>query len=112
MNKKFEERFLFFLAKANSASCSTFSGASIISKRRELLPEVSADGWFHIPARGDHSKAKWPQPTPGAYNYYHASSQDFIDSILEDRDPVPNLDWGLISYQSGQRYDMTTRLDY
>lgn len=96
--------------------------ASIISKRRELLPEVAADGWFHIPARGDHSKAKWPQPTPGAFNYYTASTQDFIDSILEDRDPIPNIAWGLHitemmagaveSYTSGKRYEMTTTLRY
>jgi predicted dehydrogenase len=96
--------------------------ASIISQRRDLLPNVDADGWFHIPARGDRAKAKWPQPTPGAFNYYTASTQDFIESILQDRAPVPNLDWGLHitemmagaveSYTSGKRYEMTTTLDY
>ena len=86
------------------------------------MPDVSADGWYHIPLRGDHSKAKWPQPTPGAFNYYHQSSQHLIDCILEDRDPIVNVEWGLhitemmagavISAESGQRYDMTTTVDY
>ena len=38
--------------------------ASIISSKKELLPQVDADGWYHIPRRGDASQAKWPQPTP------------------------------------------------
>ena len=42
--------------------------ASIVSTRRELLPEVDEEGWYHVPVRGDTSKAKWPQPTPGAFN--------------------------------------------
>ena len=71
--------------------------ASIISTKRHLLPQVDTDGWFHIPLRGDVSKAKWPQPVPGGFNYYHASTQEFIDSILEDRDPFPNVEWGLPS---------------
>ena len=96
--------------------------ASIISTRKDLLPDVSADDWYHIPTRGDRSKARWPQPTPGAFNYYHQSSQHLIDCILEDRDPIVNVAWGLhitemmagavISAESGQRYDMTTTLEY
>lgn len=96
--------------------------ASIISRRKDLLPQVDADGWFHIPERGDSSKAKWPQPTPGAFNYYHQSTQHLIDCILEDREPVPDVDWGLHvtemltgaveSFDSGQRYTMTTQLEY
>jgi predicted dehydrogenase len=95
--------------------------ASIISRRRDLLPEVDAEGWYRIPLRGDLSRARWPQPTPGAYNYYHASTQEFIDAILQDRDPLPGLDWGLHitemmcgaveSYSTGTRYTMTTTLD-
>lgn len=95
--------------------------ASIISRRTDLLPEVDGDGWFHIPVRGDHSKAKWPQPTPGSFNYYHQSSQHFIDCILEGRDPLVNVEWGLhitemmagalISNETGQRYDMTTTIE-
>jgi predicted dehydrogenase len=96
--------------------------ASIISKRADLLPQVDADGWFHIPVRGDIRRAKWPQPTPGAFNYYHQSTQHLIDCILEDRPPVVNVDWGLHitemmagaveSYATGQRYRMTTLLDW
>ena len=95
--------------------------ASIISSRRDLLPHVSDDGWYHIPPRGDGSKAKWPQPTPGAFNYYHQSSQHLIDCILEDREPLVGIDWGLHitemmagaleSSRTGERYDMTTTVD-
>ncbi len=95
--------------------------ASIISTKKDLLPHVDADGWYHIPRRGDQSKAKFPQPTPGAFNYYHESSQHFIDCILEDREPIPNVDWGLhitemivgalISSETGQRYEMTTTVE-
>ena len=96
--------------------------ASIISSNQELLPQVEADGWYHIHSRGDASKAKWPQPTPGDFNYYHQSTQHFIDCILEDREPVVNVDWGLHitemmfgaleSARTGQKYEMTTTLDY
>jgi predicted dehydrogenase len=96
--------------------------ASIISSRKELLPHVSQDGWWHIPLRGDLSKAKWPQPTPGAFNYYHASTQHLIDCIIDEREPIPNVDWGLHitemmvgtleSAKSGRKYEMTTTLDY
>jgi predicted dehydrogenase len=96
--------------------------ASIISRRAELLPHVGADGWFHIPLRGDPGRAKWPQPTPGAFNYYHQSTQHLIDCILEDREPIVGVDWGLHitemmvgaaeSAATGQRYEMTTTLDY
>ncbi|HHE73273.1 MAG TPA: Gfo/Idh/MocA family oxidoreductase [Chloroflexi bacterium] len=95
--------------------------ASIISKHKDLLPAIDADGWYHIPLRGDLSRAKWPQPTPGAFNYYHASTQHFIDCILEDRDPMLNVDWGLhitemmvgaaVSAKSGCQYEMTTSVD-
>lgn len=96
--------------------------ASVISTRQELLPGVDDDGWFHIPRRGDFSKAKWPQPVPGAFNYYHESAQHLIDCIVEDKEPLPNIDWGLHitemmygalqSSQSGELYHMTTSIDY
>lgn len=96
--------------------------ASIISTRKDLLPHVDDDGWYHIPLRGDRSKAKWPQPVPGAFNYYHASTQHLVDCILEDREPLVNVDWGLHitemmvgtleSSRTGQKYLMTTTLDY
>ena len=95
--------------------------ASIITHRKDLLPHTDADGWYHLPLRGDQAKAKWPQPTPGAFNYYHASTQHFIDCILEDRDPLVNVEWGLHitemmagaveSSRTGQRYEMTTSLN-
>lgn len=94
--------------------------ASIISTRKKLLPHVDDDGWYHIPNRGDASKAKWPQPTPGAFNYYHQSSQHLIDCILEDREPVVGVDWGLHitemmagaleSSRTGEQYELTTTL--
>jgi predicted dehydrogenase len=93
---------------------------SIISKRRDLLPKIDADGWFRLPLRG-HGKAKWPQPLPGAFNYYHESTRHLIDCILQDRDPLVNIDWGLHitemmagaveSYTTGKRYEMTTTLE-
>ena len=94
--------------------------ASIVSNRRDLLPGVDAEGWYHIPATGDASKAQWPKPTPGAFNYYQASTQHLIDCILEDRDPIVNVEWGrhitemmvgaLESAHTGMRYTMTTTL--
>jgi len=96
--------------------------ASVISTRKELLPEVEEDGWFHIRGRGDGSKAKWPQPTPGAFNYYHESSKHLIECIVEDKEPIVGIDWGLHitemmagaieSSRTGKRYDMATTLDY
>jgi predicted dehydrogenase len=96
--------------------------ASIISSRQELLPQVDADGWYHISVRGDRSRAKWPQPTPGAFNYYHASTQHLIDCIQKDREPIPNVEWGLHitemmagtleSSRTGRKYEMTTTLDH
>jgi predicted dehydrogenase len=95
--------------------------ASIISKRTDLLPRVDADGCYHIPPRGDGSKAKWPQPIPGAFNYYEESTRHLIDCILQDREPLVNVDWGLHitemmagaveSSTTGQKYTMTTALD-
>ena len=96
--------------------------ASIISTQKDLLPNVDDDGWFHIPLRGDRSKAKWPQPVPGAFNYYHQSSHHLVDCILEDKEPLVNVDWGLHitemmygalkSSETGELYEMTTTLDY
>ncbi len=95
--------------------------ASIISSKKELLPSIDEDGWYHIPLRGDRSKAKWPQPTPGEFNYYHESSKHLIDCILEDKEPMINVDWGLHitemmaaaveSSRSGRRYEMTTTIN-
>ena len=95
--------------------------ASIISKHTEMLPRVEADGWYHLYPKGDVSKAKWPQPAPGGFNYYHELTRHFIDCILKDRDPLVNVEWGLhitemmagavISAESGSAYEMTTTID-
>ena len=93
-----------------------------LSPIKRLLPHIDDDGWYHIPLRGDQSKAKWPQPTPGSFNYYHQSSQHMIDCILKIVEPIPNVDWGLHitemmyaaleSSRTGVKYEMTTTLDY
>jgi predicted dehydrogenase len=95
--------------------------ASVISKNRELLPHVDADGWYHIERQGDMSKAVWPKPLPGGFNYYHASTQHIIDCILNDCDPVVNVEWGLHitemmcgaieSSRTGKRYELTSTLE-
>lgn len=92
--------------------------ASFISDHRELLPSTDDEGWYHIPARGDASKAQWPKPTPGAFNYYAESTRELIAAIVEDRDPVLNVEWGrhitemmygaLEASRTGRRYEMTS----
>jgi len=94
--------------------------ASIITSRKELLPEVAEDGWYHIHPRPTTGPSKWPQPAKGGFNYYHESSMHLIECILEDREPVVNIDWGLHitemmvgaveSSRTGRRYEMTTTL--
>ena len=96
--------------------------ASIISKHKSLLPKVDADGWYHYCAPPAKGPGKWPQPAPGGFNYYHESTRHLVECILENREPVVNVDWGLHitemmagaveSYTTGKRYDMTTTLDY
>jgi len=91
---------------------------SIISAKKDLLPSSDADGWYHVPLTGDQSKAKWPKPTPGSFNYYHESAKHLIQCIREDQDPLPNVEWGrhitemmygaFESYNTGRRYEMTT----
>lgn len=95
--------------------------ASIISTKRELLPNVSPDGWYHIPTRAT-APAPWPQPAPGSFNYYHESAQHFIDCIIQEKDPVVNVEWGvhinemmygaLESARTGQRYELTTTVEW
>lgn len=102
--------------------CGAGYEASIISTRKELLPEVAKDGWYHIPVRGDHTQVKWPQPAPGSFNYYHESTSHFIDCIRTGRDPVVNVEWGLHitemmhgaieSSRTGTRYEMVTTVDW
>src|SRR5262249_2640664 len=68
--------------------------ASPSRTREDRLPRVEADGWDHMPLRGDQSKAQWPKPTPGDFNYYHASTEHFITCILEDHEPLLTVEWG------------------
>ena len=94
--------------------------ASLFTTHKDKLPSVDADGWFRIPHAGDRSKAVWPKPPPGGFNYYHESSRHLIDCILEDRDPVVNVEFGrhvtemmtgaIVSARTGQRYEMTTTI--
>jgi predicted dehydrogenase len=96
--------------------------ASVISRHRHLLPQVDEDGWYHLPNTVDWSKAKWPIPPKDAFNYYHASTDHLLDCILNNQEPVPNVDWGahvtemmygaMESARTGRRYDMTTTLDW
>jgi predicted dehydrogenase len=94
--------------------------ASIISTRRDLLPQTDAEGWYHIPAVKQDKPYVWPKP--GAFNYYHESSKHLIDCIQQDRDPIINVEWGrhitemltgaVESAQSGRRYEMKSTLEY
>jgi predicted dehydrogenase len=96
--------------------------ASLISTKKDLLPRIDKDGWYHIAMRGDPHRAVWPQPVPGGFNYYHESSKHFVECIIEDRDPVVGIDWGLHitemmcgaiqSARSGKRYEMTTTVKW
>lgn len=94
--------------------------ASIISKHRHLLPDVAADGWYHVPETVDWSRSKWPIPPPDAWNYYHESTRHLLDCIHDDLDPLLNVEWGrhitemmwgaIESARTGRRYDLTTSL--
>jgi len=79
--------------------------ASFLSTKKDLLPKVDEDGWYHI-SRGE------------PWNYYHASAQHLMDCVLEDRDPIPNVEWGrhvsemmigaIESSRMGKKYVMTS----
>jgi len=82
--------------------------ASLISTRKDLVPETDAEGWHHIP------------PTSEGFDYYHRSTRHLLDCIQGDRDPLLNVEWGrhitemmlgaLESSRTGVRYRMTTTL--
>jgi predicted dehydrogenase len=94
--------------------------AHLISKRKDLLPHTDERGWYTLEPLGDVSKAAWPKPIPGGFNYYHESTQHFVNCILENREPWLNVEFGLHitemmwgaleSSRTGKRYEMTTRL--
>lgn len=91
--------------------------ASVCTTKEGLLPETDNNGWYHIPHPEGPPNPKG-LPIPGAFNYYHASSDHFIDCILNGKDPMVNVEWGLHitemmcgaiqSAETGQRYEMTT----
>lgn len=96
--------------------------ATVSSTKREMLNNPDADGWEWFPREGDLSKAKWPKPTPGGFNYYHESSRELIDCILTGRRTMVNEDWGAHinemltgaqeSAETGKKYEMQTRVDW
>jgi predicted dehydrogenase len=92
---------------------------SIISKHKDLLPHTDEDGWYHIDPE-PLPPSPWPIPPKGSWNYYHESTRHLAECILEDRDPIVNVEWGrhiteimyavLESNRTGRRYEMTTTL--
>ncbi len=97
--------------------------ASVYTTRRDLVPETDEEGWFHFYSPPvDMSKYRWPQPPPGAFNYYHASTDHILTCIRDDRDPVLNVEYGRhitemmygtsVSAETGRHYDMTTTIDW
>jgi predicted dehydrogenase len=92
--------------------------ASIITGDKSLLPEAGDDRWFHMPNIGDYSRAGWPRPIPGAFNYYEESTRHLLDCIRTCSEPIVNVDFGrhitemmhgaLVSARTGRRYDLTT----
>jgi predicted dehydrogenase len=92
--------------------------ASIISKHRHLLPEVSDDGWYHIPGVRNPDPRSGPWPKPSSFDYYAESSKHLITCILEGKDPTPNVEFGrhitemmcgaVESARTGKRYEMKT----
>lgn len=92
---------------------------SIISKHKDLLPHTDEDGWYHIDPE-PLPKSPWPIPAKGSWIYYHESTKHLAECILEDRDPIVNVEWGrhiteimygvLESNRTGTRYQMKTTL--
>ncbi|MBK1875513.1 Gfo/Idh/MocA family protein [Pelagicoccus mobilis] len=96
----------------------TDSLVSINSTRTDLLPETDENGWYNIPDMEGVRRIRGPVPPDGGFNYYHVSTDHFIDCILHNKQPLIDVDWGLhitemmcgaiISAETGQRYEMTT----
>jgi predicted dehydrogenase len=93
---------------------------SLISSRRDLLPEVDENGWYRVPYPPTQPAA-WPKPAKGGFNYYEESTRHLIDCIQRDEDPLINVEWGrhitemmagaLESSRAGVRYQMTSTLE-
>jgi len=98
---------------------STGHYASVISERKDLLPQVDENGWYHIdtPPTPPGSRG-WPHYPPGSFNYYAESTRHLCECILNDTEPLTNADYGrhitemmfgsIESAKTGKRYDMTT----
>lgn len=94
-------------------------GVSLISKHKDLLPHTDEDGWYHIDNE-PLPPSPWPIPAKGSWIYYHESTKHLVDCILNDKDPLVNVEWGthiteimwgvLESSRTGTRYQMETTL--
>lgn len=56
---------------------------SVMTKRKESK-YYSPDGWYCI------SREEFPH-----WNYYVASTEHLFDCILNDKDPLPSIEWGM-----------------
>jgi predicted dehydrogenase len=114
-----EGGFKIFGSEGNLIMDMNGKTASLITTRKDLVPKTE-DGWFYLEPLGDLSKASWPKPVPGGFNYYHVSTQHLLDCILQNLEPVVGVEFGLhvtemmwgalASSRTGQRYTMTTQL--
>ncbi|MXU64392.1 Gfo/Idh/MocA family protein [Oceanomicrobium pacificus] len=96
--------------------------STVSSTNRSLLNNPDENGWETHPKDGDLSKAKWPKPVPGGFNYYHESSRELIDCILTGRRTMIDEDWGAHinemltgaqeSAETGRKYEMQTRVNW
>mgnify|MGYP003461763617 FL=1 len=111
--------FSYFGSEGNLILDMNGKMASLITTRKDLVP-TDENGWFYLDPLGDTSKAGWPKPIPGGFNYYHVSTQHLVDCILQDLEPLIGIDFGLHvtemmwgaleSSRTGQRYTMKTQL--
>ncbi|MGQ9596489.1 MAG: Gfo/Idh/MocA family protein [Thermoproteota archaeon] len=62
------------------------TGISIMTKRKESK-YYSPDGWYSIPRQELFGGPFW--------NYYMASTEHLFDCILNDKEPLPSLRWGM-----------------
>ncbi len=95
--------------------------ASLYTTRRDLAPDTDEKGWRHW-ERPPTKPEPWPISSNDGFNYYHQSSRHLISCILDDTEPVMNVEWGLHitemmtgvmeSARTGRKYEMTTSVDW
>jgi len=56
---------------------------SVLTKRKDSRYH-SQRGWYHVPKK---QFSRW--------NYYAVSTEHFLDCIINDKDPLPSIDWGM-----------------